>query len=102
MPGKAGRPPGAKNKVGADEKDFIKGLLGETQQQFRKEFLRLADSVNKENPTIQDKLDSRRFMDIRNDLTKMVVPKPVEIDASVTSSDFEALMGLCSKWSDEK
>lgn len=102
MPGKAGRPQGSKNKVGKDEKEFIKGLLGETQEQFRKEFVRLANSVNKENPTIQDKIDRWRFMEIRRDLSKMIVPKPVEIDATIQSSDFEELMNLCSKWDDEQ
>ena len=34
MAKKAGRPPGSQNKVGKDEKEFIKGLLGETQEQF--------------------------------------------------------------------
>lgn len=50
----------------------------------------------------EDKGKKARFANIRQELSKMVVPKPVEIDATVTSSDFEALMGLCSKWSDEK
>ena len=34
MAKKAGRPLGSQNKVGKDEKEFIKSLLGETQEQF--------------------------------------------------------------------
>ncbi len=101
MAKKAGRPAGSKNKVGKDEKEFIKGLLGETQEQFRKEFIRLASSCDVENPTDRQRGDRFRFMEIRRDLSKMVVPKPVEIDATIQSSDFEELMGLCSKWDDE-
>ena len=42
---KAGRPPGAQNKVGKDEKEFIKGLLGDTQEQYREAFLYYANNA---------------------------------------------------------
>ena len=91
----AGRPKGAQNKVGKDEKEFIKGLLGETQNEFRDAFIYYAKR-SKENE------DARKFfMSVRNDLTKLIVPKPVEIDATIEATDFEALLGMASKWDDE-
>lgn len=102
MAKKAGRPPGAKNKVGKDEKEFIKGLLGDTQEQFRKEFLRMAEACYIETPNLQQKLDRVGFMKIRQELSKMVVPKPVEIDANIQADDFAELMGLAGKWEDEE
>ena len=103
MAGKgAGRPAGAKNKVGKDEKEFIKGLLGDTQEEFRKEFMRMAKACNAEKPDLQQKLDKIGFMKIRQELSKMIVPKPVEVDASVEVSDFAILLGECSKWDDEE
>lgn len=102
MAKKAGRPPGAQNKVGKDQKEFIRGLLGETQEQFRKEFVRMASACDVEKPSIQQKLDRVGFMRTSQELMKMIVPKPVEIDASVDMSDFERLLGMCSKWDDEK
>jgi hypothetical protein len=93
---KAGRPPGSQNKVGKDEKEFIKGLLGESQDQYRDAFMYYANN----SPSNAE--DRKFFITVRNELTKMIVPKPVEIDATIESSDFEALLGLCSKWDDEK
>lgn len=91
----AGRPKGAQNKVGKDEKEFIKGLLGETQKEFHDAFIYYARR-SKENE------DARKFfMSVRNDLTKLIVPKPVEIDATIEASDFEVLLGMASKWDDE-
>ena len=92
---KAGRPPGAQNKVGKDEKEFIKGLLGETQEQFHDAFIYYAKK-SKENEEAR-----KFFMSVRNDLTKMIVPKPVEVDAPIEVSDFEVLLVQCSKWDDE-
>ena len=92
---KAGRPKGAQNKVGKDEKEFIKGLLGETQEEFHDAFIYYAKR-SKENEEAR-----KFFMSVRNDLTKMIVPKPVEVDASIEVSDFEVLLGQCSKWDDE-
>ena len=92
---KAGRPKGAQNKVGKDEKDFIKGLLGETQNEFRDAFIYYAKR-SKENEEAR-----KFFMSVRNDLTKLIVPKPVEIDATIEATDFEALLGMASKWDDE-
>ena len=92
---KAGRPKGAQNKVGKDEKEFIKGLLGETQEQFHDAFIYYAQRA-KENEEAR-----KFFMEVRNDLTKLIVPKPVEIDATIEASDFEALLGIASKWDDE-
>ena len=101
MAKKAGRPAGSQNKVGRDEKEFIKGLLGETQDQFRKEFLRMADACNLEKPNLQQKLDRVGFMKIRQELSKMVVPKPVEVDATINQSNFEKMLGIISQWDDE-
>ena len=94
--GKAGRPKGAQNKVGKDEKEFIKGLLGDSQEEYRDAFMYYArhSSSNAE--------DRRTFVTLRNELTKLIVPKPVEIDATIEASDFEVLLGMCSKWDDEQ
>lgn len=95
MAKKAGRPPGAKNKVGKEQKEFIKGLLGETQEEFRDAFLYYAhkSSSNQE--------DRAKFINLSLEMSKMIVPKPVEIDASIEVSDFNILLGECSKWDDE-
>jgi len=91
--GKAGRPPGAQNKVGKDQKEFIRGLLSETQEQFREAFLSYA--ISKDNEV------RSRFVNLSIEMSKMIVPKPVEIDATVQSSDFEKLIGIAKKWDDE-
>lgn len=91
---RAGRPPGAKNKVGNEEKEFIKELLGETRDQYRKYFIELADS--------QKPVERARFANIRTELSKMIVPKPVEVDMSVNESDFEALKTLFGEWDDDE
>ena len=96
MARKAGRPPGSQNKVGKDEKDFIKGLLGDSQEEYRNAFMYYA----KNSPNNAE--DRKFFITVRNELTKLIVPKPVEIDATIEASDFETLLGLCSKWDDEK
>ena len=95
MKGKAGRPPGSQNKVGKDEKEFIKGLLGDSQQEYRDAFMYYARR-SQENAE-----DRKFFVSLRNELSKMVVPKPVEIDASVDMSDFQTLLGQARKWDDE-
>jgi len=100
MAKKAGRPAGSQNKVGKDEKEFIKGLLGETQEEFRKEFLRMARACNEEKPDIQQKLDKVGFMRIRQELAKMVVPKPIEVDANLNTEEFAQLMALSHKYDD--
>jgi hypothetical protein len=92
---KAGRPKGAQNKVGKDEKEFIKGLLGESQEEYRDAFLFYAKNA------ANNAEDRKFFVTLRNELTKMIVPKPVEIDATIEASDFEALLGMASKWDDE-
>ena len=92
---KAGRPAGSQNKVGKDEKEFIKGLLGETQEQFRNAFLRYADNSDRNAE------DRKFFISIRNELTKMIVPKPVEVDGSLNLSNFEKMLGIISQWDDE-
>lgn len=98
---KAGRPPGSQNKVGKDEKEFIKGLLGETQEQFRKEFLRMASACDLEKPDLQQKLDKIGFLKIRQEMMKMIVPKPVEVDMSMDEDNFKALIGMAHKFNDE-
>lgn len=101
MAKKAGRPPGAQNKVGKDEKEFIKGLLGETQEQFRKEFLRMASACDEKNPDLQQKLDKMGFLKIRQEMMKMIVPKPVEVDATINETNFEKMLAICSQWDDD-
>lgn len=96
MAKKAGRPPGSQNKVGKDEKEFLKGLLGDTQQQYRDAFVYYAER-SRENAE-----DRKFFVTLRNEISKMIVPKPVDVDVSLDESDFRALMGLCSKWDDEE
>lgn len=96
MPKKAGRPPGAQNKVGKEEKEFLKGLLGDTQEQYRDAFIYYA------NRAASNEDDRRFFVTLRNDISKMIVPKPVEIDATIDASEFETLLGFCSKWDDKK
>ena len=95
-PRKAGRPPGSQNKVGKDEKEFLKGLLGDTQEEYRQAFLYYAKRAkcNEE--------DRKFFVSLRNDISKLIVPKPVEVDASVEISDFSVLLGECAKWDDEQ
>ena len=90
---KAGRPVGAKNKVGNEEKEFIKQLLGETREQYREYFLDLANSP--------DKSKKARFANIRTELSKMIVPKPVEVDHSINETDFETLVKLFGEWDEE-
>ena len=92
--GTPGRPKGAKNVVGRSEKEFIQHLLDSTQSEYEQYFLDLARS--------SDKGQKARFANIRVELSKMVVPKPVEIDASLQVSDFDSLLGICTKWDDEE
>lgn len=89
----AGRPPGAKNKVGNEEKEFIKQLLGDTRKQYRQYFLDLANS--------QKPGERARFANIRTELSKMIVPKPVDVDLSVNESDFNALKDIFGQWDDD-
>ena len=88
-----GRPPGAQNKVGNDEKEFIRQLLGETRQQYRDYFLELANST--------DKAKKARFANIRTELSKMIVPRPVDVDLSVNQTDYDSLMALFGQYDDE-
>lgn len=92
---KAGRPPGSQNKVGRDQKEFIKGLLGETQEQFRDAFIFYA---NQSASNIEHR---SKFVNLSIELSKMVVPKPIEADVTVNESNFKKLMGLCTQWDDE-
>lgn len=96
MARKPGRPPGSQNKVGKEQKEFIKGLLGETQEQFRQAFLYYASQSDK------NKDDRSHFVNLSIELSKMVVPKPIDVDVSIDETDFKALMDLCSKWDDEE
>lgn len=88
-----GRPPGAKNKVGNEEKEFIKQLLGDTQQQYRQYLIELANS--------KKPAELARFANIRTELSKMIVPKPVDVDLSVSESDFNALNEIFGQWDDD-
>lgn len=96
MAKKAGRPPGSQNKVGKDQKEFIKGLLGDTQEEFRNAFMYYANQSDK---NIEDR---NKFINLSVELSKMIVPKPVEIDATMNVDDFKVLLGQCTKWDDEQ
>jgi hypothetical protein len=96
MAKKAGRPPGSQNKVGKDQKEFIKGLLGDTQEEFRNAFMYYAKQSDK---NIEDR---NKFINLSVELSKMIVPKPVEIDATMNVDDFQVLLGQCTKWDDEQ
>ena len=87
-----GRPPGSKNKVGASEKQFIQQLLDDTQQQYRKAFINLANS---EKPK-----DQSRFMSIRQELAKMVVPRPTELDITSDGKELDQISVMFSTWDD--
>ena len=91
---KKGRPAGSQNKVGKDEKEFLKGLLGDTQEQFRNAFMRYADNADKNAE------DRKFFMSVRQEISKMIVPKPVEVDATINSEEFDKLMALSHQWDD--
>lgn len=92
---KAGRPLGSQNKVGKDQKEFIKGLLGETQEEFRDAFLFYAKSSS-------SNIESRsKFVNLSIELSKMIVPKPIEADLTVNESNFKKLMGLAQQWDDD-
>lgn len=93
MPRKAGRPPGAQNKVGKDQKEFIRQLLGETQEEFREAFLDYARS--------KDKNLKSKFVNLSIEMSKMIVPKPVEVDATINESNFKKLVSICSNWDDD-
>lgn len=95
MAKKVGRPPGAQNKVGKDEKEFIKGLLGETQEEFRNAFLYYARHSD------SNAEDRKFFISIRHELTKLIVPKPVEVDATINETNFEKMLAICSQWDDD-
>ena len=92
---KAGRPPGSQNKVGKDEKEFIKGLLGDTQEEFRKAFMYYAKQSEKNAE------DRKFFMNVRHEMSKMIVPKPVEVDTTINQTNFEKMLVICSQWDDE-
>lgn len=96
MAKKAGRPAGSQNKVGRDQKEFIRGLLGDTQEQFRNTFIFYANAAET-NPEFR-----KRFSDLYVELSKMIVPKPIEVGGSLEVSDFETLLGQASKWNDEE
>ena len=92
---KAGRPPGSQNKVGKEQKEFIKALLGETQEQFRNTFIFYANGAE------SDPEKRRRFSDLYVELSKMVVPKPIEADLSLNKSSFDKMLEICQQWDDE-
>lgn len=87
-----GRPQGAQNKVGNEEKEFIRQLLGDTREQYRTYLLDLANSA--------DKGQKARFANIRTELSKMIVPKPVEVDLSSNETDFQSLKEIFGQWDD--
>jgi hypothetical protein len=90
---KAGRPAGSQNKVGKDQKEFIRQLLSETQEEFRQAFLGYAQS--------QDKNVKSKFVNLSIEMSKMIVPKPIEADFNLSESNFKKLIGICSKWDDD-
>ena len=86
------RTKGAKNKLKKSEKDFILDLLGKTQEQYERVFLSLANS--------KDAYEQREFMVQRNQLQKLVVPKPTEISVKAEDEQYLKLLSLFENWED--
>lgn len=86
------RTKGAKNKLKKSEKDFILDLLGKTQEQYERIFLSLANS--------KDAYEQREFLVQRNQLQKLVVPKPTEISVKVEDEQYLKLLSLFESWED--
>ena len=86
------RTKGAKNKLKKSEKDFILDLLGKTQEQYERIFLSLANS--------KDAYEQREFMVQRNQLQKLVVPKPTEISVKAEDEQYLELLSLFENWED--
>lgn len=86
------RTKGAKNKLKKSEKDFILDLLGKTQEQYERIFLSLANS--------KDAYEQREFMVQRNQLQKLVVPKPTEISLKAEDEQYLKLLSLFENWED--
>lgn len=86
------RTKGAKNKLKKSEKDFILDLLGKTQDQYERIFLSLANS--------KDAYEQREFMVQRNQLQKLVVPKPTEISVKAEDEQYLKLLSLFENWED--
>lgn len=86
------RTKGAKNKLKKSEKDFILDLLGKTQEQYERIFLSLANS--------KDSYEQREFMVQRNQLQKLVVPKPTEISVKAEDEQYLKLLSLFENWED--
>lgn len=95
MAKKAGRPPGSQNKVGKEMKEFIKQLLGDHQQEMYDAY----DYYAKNSKCNAD--DRKYFLNLSVEMAKMITPKPVEIDATLNTDEFEKLMALSHKWDDE-
>ena len=95
MAKRAGRPPGAQNKVGKDQKEFIRGLLGDTQKQFRDAFVFYANA-SQTNQELRSK-----FVDLSIELSKMIVPKPVEADLNLASDSFQQLLGMFTAYDED-
>ena len=86
------RTKGAKNKLKKSEKDFILDLLGKTQEQYERIFLSLANS--------KDAYEQREFMVQRNQLQRLVVPKPTEISVKAEDEQYLKLLSLFENWED--
>ena len=86
------RTKGAKNKLKNSEKDFILDLLGKTQEQYERIFLSLANS--------KDAYEQREFMVQRNQLQRLVVPKPTEISVKAEDEQYLKLLSLFENWED--
>ena len=86
------RTKGAKNKLKKSEKDFILDLLGKTQEQYERIFLSLANS--------KDAYEQRECMVQRNQLQKLVVPKPTEISVKAEDEQYLKLLSLFENWED--
>lgn len=86
------RTKGAKNKLKKSEKDFILDLLGKTQEQYERIFLSLANS--------KDAYEQREFLVQRNQLQKLVVPKPTEISVKAEDEQYLKLLSLFESWED--
>ena len=72
--------------------DFILDLLGKTQEQYERIFLSLANS--------KDAYEQREFLVQRNQLQKLVVPKPTEISVKAEDEQYLKLLSLFESWED--
>ena len=89
-----GRPKGSPNKIGKDEKDFIRDLLTEARPMYKENFLKMGNS--------KDPKERAKFMDHADALRKLIVAPPKELKVKTDEEDFNKLKELFGKWDDEE